>query len=167
MAPNANSPLKLPAIVVGTTDVARLRRELEALYDYLHQAALRHQKADEIKLPKTSRALDELTRLNGIDLMDRDQYDQLTVRLEQVFSSAPKLHISFAADPSSAFTAKLTEWLRANIHPSVLIQVGLQPNIAAGCVVRSTNKQFDLSLRRHLDAAKPKLLERLHGDLSQ
>ena len=38
-------------------------------------------------------------------------------------------------------------WLRREIHPVVLLTVGLQPSIGAGCIVRSTNKQFDFSLR--------------------
>ena len=39
-------------------------------------------------------------------------------------------------------------WLRREIHPLVLMTVGLQPNIGAGCIVRTTNKYFDFSLRQ-------------------
>jgi F0F1-type ATP synthase delta subunit len=54
-------------------------------------------------------------------------------------------------------------WLRANIHPQALVQVGLQPNIAAGCVVRTANKQFDLSLRQSFAKHKDLLIEQFRG----
>ena len=57
------------------------------------------------------------------------------------------MHISFSADPSPLFTQKLIAWLRSEIHPLVLLQIGLQPNMGAGCVVRTSNKYFDFSLR--------------------
>jgi F0F1-type ATP synthase delta subunit len=60
------------------------------------------------------------------------------------------LHISFAAEPSTQALEKILVWFRANIHPQALLQVGLQPTIAAGCVLRTPNKVFDMSLRNHL-----------------
>jgi hypothetical protein len=71
------------------------------------------------------------------------------------------MHISFSADPSPVFTDKLMTWLRREIHPFVLLTVGLQPNIGAGCIVRTTNKQFDLSLRQDFKAKRDLLLEQL------
>jgi F0F1-type ATP synthase delta subunit len=56
--------------------------------------------------------------------------------------------MSFSADPSASFIERLMAWLRQEINPYVLVSVGLQPNIGAGCVVRSTNRQFDFSLRQ-------------------
>jgi hypothetical protein len=72
--------------------------------------------------------------------------------------------MSFATDPSSAFTAKIVTWLRASIAPNVLLEVGLQPTIAAGCIVRTTNKIFDLSLRQHFADAESVLLEALEHE---
>jgi F0F1-type ATP synthase delta subunit len=73
------------------------------------------------------------------------------------------LHISFSADPSVSFLEKLMAWLRKEIHPLVLVTVGLQPSIGAGCIIRSTNKQFDLSLRQDFkkkqDMLRDKILE--------
>ena len=72
------------------------------------------------------------------------------------------IHISFAADPSAAFTDKIVAWFRENIHPFVLIQVGLQPTIAAGCVVRTANHSFDFSLRQHFTKQRQLLIDKLH-----
>ncbi len=49
-------------------------------------------------------------------------------------------------------------WLRQNIHPYVMVTVGVQPTIAAGCIVRSTNKYFDFSLRENFAGNRDILL---------
>jgi hypothetical protein len=156
--------LQLPASLTGRSDVARLRRELEALGEYLHQAALRKEASEAIKMPKTSRLLDEFVQLNKLDLLHRADHDTSMALLNDLTTSAPLLHISFSAEPSSAFLAKLMSWLRGNIHPLVLVQVGLQPAIAAGCIVRTRNKQFDLSLGQNFKDQRELLATELRGD---
>jgi len=153
--------IQLPPLLVGQADILRLRREMENLEDYLHQAALRNTPADQLKMPKTSRMLDEFARLNQLNLMRRADHERAMTALSYVSKHAPTLHISFSSDPSSAFAAKLITWIRGNIHPLALVQIGLQPNIAAGCMVRTTNKQFDLSLRASFAKHKDLLIEQL------
>lgn len=139
--------LQLPALIMTPGDVARLRRELAALEAYLHAAALRAAGQPSARLPKTSRLLDELATANNTNLLDAPARERLGLFLEGLASRAPVVHISFAVDPSSAFLQKIVVWFRQNVQPQVLVRVGLQPDIAAGCVVRTTNKYFDLSLR--------------------
>lgn len=160
------SGLQLPGIVVGRTDVVRLQRELEALGDYLHQAALRKTDADDIKLPKTSRLLDEFMTINKLNLVHRSDHEQAVKGLQQIADHAPRLHISFSAEPSSAFLAKLVGWLRDNIDPLVLVQVGLQPGIAAGCIVRTPNRQLDLSLGQSFRNNREVLVSQLRGEVA-
>lgn len=157
----------LPPQIVGMADVMRLKRELELLYEYLHQAALRQADAEQVKLPRTSRLLDELVSANKLDLLHRSDYERTMAELELIEQRAPKLHLSFSTDPSAAFMIRIVEWLRRNVHPLVLVQIGLQPTLAAGCMVRSTNKQFDLSLKQHFAAARPLLLEKLEQASAQ
>lgn len=154
--------LVLPDILVGKPDVMRVRRELEALQDYLHQAALRKQDPADIKLPKTSRLLDELAAANRLNLLHRADHEQLMHELELLQDSAPTLHMSFSAEPSGAFLAKLMTWLRQNIAPNILVQVGLQPSIAAGCIVRTPNHQYDLSMAQSFKKHSELLFEKLH-----
>lgn len=132
---------------------------MEALEEYLHRAALRK---EEVKLPKTSRVLDQLAEANEVDLLDKEARQHLNALLESVQQHAPVLHISFAAEPSAAFTAKVVGWLRANISQYTLVQIGLQPSIAAGCVVRTTNKVFDFSLRQYLSEHRDLLKKSLN-----
>lgn len=149
MAPNATPlqlPLQLPLGVVTKVDASRLLREIEALDNFLHQAAIR-QPGTAVSLPRTSRLFEEITTANKLNVLHEDERKQLAVFLHQVRDSAPILHMSFSSDPSPIFTQKLISWLRSELHPLVLLQIGLQPNIGAGCVVRTTNKYFDFSLR--------------------
>jgi hypothetical protein len=67
------------------------------------------------------------------------------------------MHMSFSSEPSQLFLVKLVTWLRQEINPYTLVTVGLQPNIGAGCILRSLNKYFDLSLRQSLVEHKSKL----------
>lgn len=150
----------LPILVVGPADVNRLLLEMERLEEFLQHALLQPGGGD-VKLPKTSRTLDSLVEINEADLNRADDREGLKAFLTSMKEHAPVVHISFAAEPSAAFTIKIVEWLRANVAHYLLIQVGLQPSIAAGCVVRTTNKVFDLSLRQYLKKNRGILLESL------
>lgn len=156
-APSAGT-LKLPVLVFGIVEVRRLRRELEALEDFMSQAALR-EPGKQVALPRVSRLLDALAAENHLNLLQPDARKQLRVFLGDVEHHAPKIHMSFATDPSSAFTAKIVAWLRGSIAPDVLLEVGLQPTIAAGAIVRTTNKVFDLSLRQRFADSDQLMLE--------
>ncbi len=162
--PLVASAMALPTLVFGMVEIHRLQRELEALEDFLQQAALR--KASEktvVALPQVSRLLDALASENACNLLQKTDRERLSHFLQTIADSAPTIHMSFATDPSAAFTAKIVSWLRANIHPLVLLQLGLQPSIAAGTVVRTTSHVFDLSLRRHFDEQKAQLIASLDG----
>ncbi len=149
MAPKAqvvrHKTPSLPPIVTSPTDVGRLKNELELIDNALLQLSIRHG-GKEVKVPKTSRLMDLCVEHNKLNLLQAADRTVLKQYLEIVLNRAPRLHFSFSADPSVSFMEKLMTWLRQEIHPHVLVTVGLQPNIGAGCMVRSTNKYFDFSL---------------------
>ena len=151
--------LRLPLQVTSPVDVGRLLRELEAIDGVLSQAALR--KEIDTKLPKTTGLMDQTIILNKIDLADSPQRKALADFLKAVKSKAPLLHMSFSADPSTAFIEKLLTWLRKELDANLLVTIGLQPNIGAGCVVRSTNKYFDFSLRQDFASKRSLLLDKM------
>jgi len=160
----ATQLLILPTLVFGVVEIHRLQRELEALEEYMQQASLRKDASKNPEaLPRISRLLDALASENSCNLLKKAERDRLSIFLRTVSESAPTIHMSFATDPSAAFTAKVVSWLRINIHPLVLLQLGLQPSIAAGTIIRTTNHVFDLSLRRHFDAQKAQLIVSLEG----
>lgn len=156
--------LTLPIQVTGRADIGRLLREVEQIDNFLKQAAIR-QPGTPVKMPKTSRLLDEFAGSNKVNLLHDEDRARTLNFLIAVKAKAPVLHMSFSVDPSPGFIQRLTTWLRTEIHPLVLLQVGLQPNIGAGCVVRGTNRYFDLSLREHFKKQKLLLVDKLHGDM--
>jgi F0F1-type ATP synthase delta subunit len=158
--PNTEISFVLPLTVVGPADVNRLQLELEALEDYMRQ---QQQTGRPLALPKLSRILENLAEQNKADLTQQLDRDRLEAFLKALRERAPTIHISFASEPSAGFTQKILVWLRANISSYILLQIGLQPTIAAGCVVRTTNKVFDMSLRQYLDSNRHLLVESLQA----
>jgi len=162
VAPKSGQQLRLPTLVFGIVEIRRLRRELEALEDFVKQAEIR-EPGKQPQMPRTSRLLDALATDNNMQLLQSEHRTYLTNFLQAVEKEAPNVHISFAVDPSSAFTVKIVTWLRDNIHPFTLLEVGLQPTIAAGCIVRTTNKIFDFSLRERFTNSHDLLIKSLES----
>ncbi|MET0779875.1 MAG: hypothetical protein ABWY71_03500 [Candidatus Saccharimonadales bacterium] len=159
------SKLRLPALVFGRVEVRRLKRELETLNEFVSQAEIR-EPGKQPPIPRVSRLLEALATDNGLQLLQPPHRAQLKQFLAVVEKDAPNIHISFAIDPSSAFTSKMVNWMRANIHPFALLEVGLQPTIAAGCIIRTNNKVFDFSLRNHFADAKGLLMKALESTVT-
>ena len=159
MGPNTQpkSQIQLPVQVIGPVDVNRLIREVEGLNDFMMQSAIR-MPGSSMKLPRTSRLFDEFIAVNHFNMLQTADRRAAATFLQSIKQQAPVIHMSFASDPTAAFTVKIVMWLRANIHPYLLIQIGLEPRIAAGCIVRTPNKQFDFSLRRHFIAQRDQLI---------
>jgi hypothetical protein len=165
-APPKGPQLNLPTLVFGVVEVRRLQRELESVDAYFEQNKLRPAGQQGAGL-KISRLLDTVAHENNINLQHAAQRAILATFLRQVVDHAPVVHISFAADPSAVFTAKIVEWLRAKVHPLALLQLGLQPSIAAGCIVRTPNHVFDFSLRHRFNAQHAVLMQTIKGATSE
>lgn len=162
MPESSANALVLPLGVIGGVDVNRLLREIEVIDEFLRQAQIR-QPGTSVKLPKTSRLFDDVINTNKLNILHEPERRRLTEFIEAVKTKAPVLHMSFSADPSPLFTQKLITWLRREIHPFVLLDVGLQPSIGAGCIVRTTNRHFDFSLRKRFDDQRTLLVQKLEG----
>ncbi|HWB38906.1 MAG TPA: hypothetical protein VG604_01575 [Candidatus Saccharimonadales bacterium] len=152
----AKPQLSLPVLVATPVDLGRLLREIETIDETLLQLGLR-KPGSEIKMPKTSQLMDHISEQNKLNLLQPEDRKALQAFLTSIKEQAPVLHMSFSSDPNTAFIEKLMAWLRREINPYLLITIGLQPNIGAGCIVRSTNKYFDMSLRQDF-ANKTELL---------
>ena len=152
--------LGLPLSLVSRVDAIRLARELEAISGTLEQEKLQHHKTAPRQL---SKILEAMVTGNRIDIDRVEDRNRLTAFLKELKTEAPTIHMSFAAEPSSLFTAKLITWLRSEVHPLILLDIGLQPSIAAGCIIRTSSKYFDCSMRQHLVQNKPKLFDLMRG----
>ena len=154
----AHEQLVLPLRVISQGDAMRLKRELEALNDYVHQSELRDSGAELKSLPKPSLALNDLAQENSLSLLKHEDREAALAFLNQLVESAPIIHISFASEPSSAFMAKITRWFRDQVDPLLLINVGLEPLIAAGFTLRTLNHYHDFSLRQQFSNQRELLL---------
>ena len=156
-------PLKLPDGLIGLGDVARLSRELNSLNDFFAGSAARPAGTASAQLPKVSRLLEATAADNKINLLNEPERAKLLAALKETYDQAPRMHISFAVEPSPKALEKILAWIRQNIHPQTLLQVGLQPAIAAGCMLRTTNKAFDMSLRSNLQKQSDYLIQLVRG----
>jgi F0F1-type ATP synthase delta subunit len=154
--------LKLPNSVISQIDLARLLRELNNLEDFFAGAKLRTS-GTAMQLPKLSRQMDQLARDNKANLLDEADRMRLNQALKSIYEQAPKLHMSFASEPSARAFEQVLVWLRENVHQHALVQIGLQPAIAAGIVMRTPNRIFDMSLRARLEDQKTYLARLIKG----
>jgi F0F1-type ATP synthase delta subunit len=154
--------LKISTLIVSPSDISRLQRELIGLNDFFVAAQAR-QTGTAMQLPKLTRILNQLAKDNGVNLLEEVERDKLAAGLEKLEHDAPTLHVSFATEASPKALEKLVVWIRGNIHPQALVQVGLQPSIAAGCFLRTPNKTFDMSLRSSMKKNEPQLLKLIAG----
>jgi hypothetical protein len=138
--------LKLPYSLVSPADLSRAIREVESLDNFLRQAKIRTP-GNPVTPPKTSKTLEDLSEANDISLLDESQRSGLKETLQIMRKNPVKIHVSFASTPSVSFLQEVCKWFRQNVHQSALLETGLQPSIAAGCVIRTKNQVFDLSLR--------------------
>ncbi len=158
--------LKLPLAVIGPMDVARLLHETENLDEFFRQTTIRKGGAPQSP-PRYSKLLDELVVTNNMNLLQEKDREILLDQLSKVLKRAPILHMSFSVDPPGSYMQKIVFWLRENINKMTLVRVGLQPNIGAGCIVRTNNKSFDFSLRRFFDNKQDFFLKELHKAVAE
>lgn len=154
--------LKLPMEVVGRADITRMQRELNALDDFFVTASA-HKAGTTMAPPRLTRMLNQLAADNQTNLLEAGQRKELNGQLGNLLKNAPLFHISFAAEPSPKALESILAWLRTNIHPQILLEVGLQPAIAAGCVLRTPNKLFDMSLSTYVKKQEPYLVKLIEG----
>ena len=160
----AHDDFKLPLGVVGKSELRRLAMELDRLDDYFVKAAA--QKNDNQAAPPVTHLLDEISKLNSVNLLEAGQRKKLGEALNEIIKQAPALSISFASEPSPQAVQRLLAWFRDNIHPQALLQIGLQPAIAAGCILRTPNKIFDLSISASLSRDITYLTRLINGAAS-
>lgn len=159
MSSNSSSEpgIDLPDGIITPLDLGKVQRELYSLDQFLN-ASKSHAPG---KMPYTSPALQAMAKNAGLNLLLAEDRAQFTKQLQFVRRTAPKVQISFASDPTNQALRPLIRWLRQNGHPNTLIAVGVQPNIAGGCVVRTANQTFDFSLQKLFKANQPALTKLL------
>lgn len=148
MSPNATT---LPLSVQTRADVARLVRELSDFDELIRQATLRGTRtpnANHLSVPLRATA-----EVLNVSLDSAEVRRKFSDRLKYLHKAAPQIHLSFAVQPPMHVVDSLLTWFRSNGHPATLVQIGVDPSIVVGCRVRTTNKVFDFSFSKLLDAS--------------
>lgn len=141
----------VPEIVFSLKDLTRILRELEQLdAGYLEASARAKIGAKVDYAPMLSVALEDFLAANPVDISVLSQRSRLIDSVRQLKQQAPLTHLTFAVVPDMESLIKISRWLRENVHPQMLIRVGLQPDLVGGVYVRTTNRALDLSLRAQL-----------------
>jgi hypothetical protein len=150
-----DTPLSLT--ILTRADVSRSLRELQEFEGKVYQAGLRNEAAP--LAAHVSAALRESAESLNISLENATDRQRLAEELQSIHRSAPQVHVSFAMQPPLQAVEAVTGWFRRNTHPAVLVQVGVDPSIIAGCVIRTTNKVFNFSFAGALRDSTPVLQE--------
>lgn len=145
----------LPDNIASPLDFGQIQRELFALDQFLSASK------GASRLPFTSPALNSIIKDADINPLMAADRQRLVNQLQFVRRTAPIVQISFASDPSKQALRALVRWFRQNGHPNTLISVGVQPNIAGGCVVRTATREFDFSLQKLFQSNKHALARAL------
>lgn len=156
----ADTHIPLPDNMVTSTDLAKVIKEVDLADEFLSKSG--HRKPGKpVTLPKISKPLNDVAELNNISLLDKTDRSKLKKELQNLLDNPLKVHISFASSPSGTFKQQIISWFRREVHPAVFVEVGLQPSIAAGCIVKTASKTYDISLKNRFDTNREILAKAL------
>lgn len=152
--------LKLPNSIGGKRDLILATRQIEkVLNDKLQDEVRAKYGAEVIGTKAGQRVLNDLLELNGIKEDDANSLKRLLQALEAVRQYAPRVRISFAQEPDQDQYESVVAWFRKEVDQGVLVQVGVQPTIGAGCIVQTNSRRYDMSLKTRVLNSTPKFLE--------
>jgi len=145
----ATAPYTLPSALITRADLARLVREVETVDNELEaQKARNHTTGkQDAHLPTLSQGLRDFVELNKVDLADDQARMLLKEQMKVMKDKAPIIHMTFAVEADPKSLTQLMEYIRAELHPQALLQVGLQPALIGGVYMRTPNHVHDFSLR--------------------
>ena len=110
-----------------------------------------------------SARLSAFIELNSVSLEDGHKRSELIKELRALKETVPVIHMTFASVAEPESLQLLVNWLRTEIHPQAVLEVGLQPSLVAGVYLRTPNKVHDLSLRAVLESQRDLLVQDLES----
>ena len=154
----------LPMNVVTKIDVSRLVSEVERVDNEMTASAVRNKTGSGVQpQPVLSDQLNQFLNQNKLALDTGSHRSVIIKELRLLKNKAPVLHMTFAVTADIESLQKLTEWVRATIHPQAIIAVGLQPALVAGVYLRTPNHVHDLSMRSALEGRHGLLVDELEA----
>jgi hypothetical protein len=152
----------LPPTVVSKGDVARLMNELERVDNELTADSVRDKVGvSDHAEPVVSEQLRAFLNQNNLTLDNGHDRAEFIKEMRLLKEHAPVIHMTFAVPADGDSLQQIAKWLRDEVHPQTVIDVGLQPALIAGAYVRTQNHVHDMSLRAALSGGHDLLVKEL------
>lgn len=103
----------------------------------------------------------EFAQTNALASLTLASQAKLVNYLKELLTSGPQFSLVVASMPNGEELAELTGWFRSHIHPQAMLHIAQNSDLLAGCILRTDEAVYDLSLRSSLFANSDKLVERL------
>ncbi len=136
---------KLPIKVYSPDHIRFCIEELESYAAVLEKGSRGSTTAGSWGLSSESSAL--------VDMLPKTKQDEpdamraLVDWLNGYLTASRVLGITLAAPASHKLKEELVLWLRQNVANDILVEFSVNPDIAGGMVLRSTNRIYDMSFR--------------------
>lgn len=141
---------KLPPTIYTKSQLRQLQTELNQL------SSLRT--AKNIVL---SANLQDLATHNGLKDLNTALVKKLLTFVESTLQKAPEISLSLASLPNVEERGELVSWLRGKFNAQLMLHIIIQPELLAGCMLRTDSNVYDWSLRTALESNQEKLVARL------
>ncbi|HEX9594877.1 MAG TPA: hypothetical protein VF996_02005 [Candidatus Saccharimonadales bacterium] len=142
--------LKLPNSIATKSDLVGVIRNVDDVIDNYIENRVRDMEGVDFKSrPDVTSNLAELVAVNKLEV-NVDTLKSLKEWLAHLNEHAPIVRFTFASDPNPEFIGGIVNWLRMASGRFVIIRYGIQPTIAAGCLMYTPAKMYDFSLRKRL-----------------
>lgn len=148
----------LPNFVVSKRDIIKMQRYIELYLDAMLQQRVSKSTAQvDRATPKLTKKIEDLFSQNHLD-PNEVSLKAVHGKLEEIKEHAYNVRIAFASEPSDEVIGRVADWFRREIDNTILLQVGVQPSIAAGCVLQTGPHRYDFSLRQQLLGSTAKFI---------
>ena len=142
--------LKLPNSIATKSDLVGVIRNVDEVLDNYIENKVRDMEGVDFKSrPDVTSNLAELVSINKLEV-NVDTLKSLKQWLDHLNEHAPIDRFTFASDPNPEFVGGIVNWLRTATGQFVIIRYGVQPTIAAGCLMYTPARMYDFSLRSRL-----------------
>lgn len=154
--------LKLPSSIATKSDLVAVVRNVEDVLDKYVENSVRDQEGVDFKdRAEVASNLAKLVSENKLEV-SVETLTALKQWLTQLQDHAPVVRFTFASDPTPEVLSRLVTWLRNESGQFVVIRYGVQPTLAAGCLMYTPARRYDFTLRRHLLSSSETFSEVLH-----
>lgn len=152
----------LPESLYSVDQLSLCSDELRQYAEVLRQAQNQKKVGSaqvKIVLPDLSAAsYDLIEALPKSRRLDVEVIDGVCDILDNWLVAAPVVNITLPAPATRSLKTELVSWFRNNVGQQIVLSFHVNPDIAGGMVVRTTNQVHDFSFRKQLLASPEKIV---------